>query len=447
MNHGEGWSSSGGRWVPRGRSQASPHRPNRQTNQSPVTVGRSLDDSSGNRGRGSRGRGRCSRPVQVYVEKTSQVSNVGLVEKAAQQEVKSQEDGVGSTKQPDEGSAFKCSGDNDDLLQPSASPVTREREGKNGGRMSCDLVNRRRDVSFSGQVYAFSTSDKKVELFSVEEHDSAHKSGGVGNASDESNTRLFDICPEKKVICLNPSLKELNREKRRATKGYTGNVIRPGMVLLKNYLSINDQVVIVKKCRELGLGEGGFYQPGYGDGASLRLKMMCLGKNWDPQTSRYGDTRPHDGSIPPKIPLEFNQFVQKAIKDSQSVVATSSKKTKGEDEIPCMSPDICIANFYTSTGRLGLHQDKDESAKSIQKGLPVVSFSIGDSAEFVYSDQRNDDMAEMVVLESGDVLLFGGKSRNVFHGVRSIRKDTAPKVLVQETNLRQGRLNLTFRQY
>ena len=110
----------------------------------------------------------------------------------------------------------------------------------------------------------------------------------------------------------------------------------------------------MNKCRELGLGEGGFYQPGYGDGALLHLKMMCLGRNWDPQTSRDGDTRPHDGSIPPKIPFEFDQFVQKAIQDSQSLVATSSKK--GEDEIPCMSPDICIANFYTSTGRLGLHR-------------------------------------------------------------------------------------------
>ena len=94
-----------------------------------------------------------------------------------------------------------------------------------------------------------------------------------------------------------------------------------------------------------------------------------------------------------------------------------------------------------------MFQDKDESAKSIQKGFPVVSFSIGNSAEFLYGDQRDDDKADMVVLQSGDVLLFGGKSRNVFHGVRSILKDTAPKVLVQETNLRPGRLNLTFRQY
>lgn len=92
-------------------------------------------------------------------------------------------------------------------------------------------------------------------------------------------------------------------------------------------------------------------------------------------------------------------------------------------------------------------QDKDESEKSIRAGLPVVSFSIGDSAEFLYGDERDVDMAKEVLLESGDVLIFGGKSRNIFHGVTTIQPKTAPELLLQETNLRPGRLNLTFRQY
>lgn len=102
----------------------------------------------------------------------------------------------------------------------------------------------------------------------------------------------------------------------------------------------------------------------------------------------------------------------------------------------------CILSFKSL-----MFQDKDESENSIRKGLPVVSFSIGDSAEFLYGDQRDEDKAETLILESGDVLIFGGRSRKVFHGVRSICKGTAPKPLVQETSLRPGRLNLTFRQY
>lgn len=92
-------------------------------------------------------------------------------------------------------------------------------------------------------------------------------------------------------------------------------------------------------------------------------------------------------------------------------------------------------------------QDKDESEESRRKGLPVVSFSIGDTADFLYGDEKDVDEAQKVVLESGDVLIFGGKSRNVFHGVTAIHATTAPTLLLEETNLRPGRLNLTFRQY
>jgi len=79
--------------------------------------------------------------------------------------------------------------------------------------------------------------------------------------------------------------------------------------------------------------------------------------------------------------------------------------------------------------------------------LPVVSFSIGDSAEFLFGDWSDIDQAEKVTLESGDILIFGGKSRHVFHGVTAIHQNTAPKALLEATNLRPGRLNLTFRQY
>lgn len=92
-------------------------------------------------------------------------------------------------------------------------------------------------------------------------------------------------------------------------------------------------------------------------------------------------------------------------------------------------------------------QDRDESEESLRKGLPVVSFSIGDSAEFLYGDQRDIVKAEKVLLESGDVLIFGGKSRHIFHGIPSILQDTAPKALLEESRLRTGRLNLTFREY
>nr|KYP45483.1 Alpha-ketoglutarate-dependent dioxygenase alkB isogeny [Cajanus cajan] len=224
-------------------------------------------------------------------------------------------------------------------------------------------------------------------------------------------------------------------------------LLGPGMVLLKNFITHDEQVEIVKVCRELGVGPGGFYQPGYASGAKLRLKMMCLGKDWDPQTYKYGKKRVIDGSEPPSIPNYFSELVSRSIKEAHSLIKKECRVWNVEDELPSMTPDICIVNFYTNNGKLGLHQDRDESRESLRKGLPVVSFSIGDSAEFLYGDQRDVEMAESVLLESGDVLIFGGESRHVFHGVSSVLPNSAPEKLLRDSCLIPGRLNLTFRQY
>ncbi|VFQ78944.1 unnamed protein product [Cuscuta campestris] len=213
--------------------------------------------------------------------------------------------------------------------------------------------------------------------------------------------------------------------------------LQSGMILLKNYVSISEQVEIVKTCEALG----GFYQPGYRNGGKLKLHMMCLGRAWDPQTG-YNKI---DGSRAlPAIPDKLTSLVKRALQDSQAILEL-------EDKLPSMSPDICIVNFYSTAGGLGLHQnytqDRDESIESLRRGLPVVSISIGDAAEFLYGDKRDLKKAKKVVLRSGDVLIFGGKSRLVFHGVKSIIPSSAPLALVKECMLRPGRLNLTVRQF
>ncbi|XP_075663714.1 DNA N(6)-methyladenine demethylase ALKBH1C-like [Castanea sativa] len=295
-------------------------------------------------------------------------------------------------------------------------------------------------ISVQVETQVLSVSAKKYEPSSSKDPKS---SAGHKNLENSEHS--------EKTVTLKPPLLVQNRERRNEIKssleGQNGIVLRAGMVLLKSYISFSDQVKIVKKCRDLGLGPGGFYQPGYRDGAKLRLKMMCLGKNWDPETGNYGDHCPVDEAKPPTIPAEFYQLVKKSIEDSHSLIQENSKSSNVESILPWMSPNICLVNFYSENGRLGLHQDRDESQESLAKGLPVVSFSIGDKADFLYGDQRDVDKAEKVVLESGDVLIFGGKSRHIFHGVTAIHPNSAPKSLLEETKLRPGRLNLTFRQY
>jgi alkylated DNA repair dioxygenase AlkB len=90
---------------------------------------------------------------------------------------------------------------------------------------------------------------------------------------------------------------------------------------------------------------------------------------------------------------------------------------------------------------MGLHQDKDESAESIARGAPVVSFSIGDTARFLFGGLRRRDPVEKLRLESGDVFVFGGGARLRYHGVTRIEPNTGPALGFE------GRLNLTFRQF
>jgi alkylated DNA repair dioxygenase AlkB len=91
---------------------------------------------------------------------------------------------------------------------------------------------------------------------------------------------------------------------------------------------------------------------------------------------------------------------------------------------------------------MGLHQDKDESPTSLERGVPVVSLSVGDTARFLFGGLRRRDQIESVLLESGDGFVFGGPARLRYHGVAKILPGTAPQELAG-----MGRLNLTFRQY
>ena len=107
-----------------------------------------------------------------------------------------------------------------------------------------------------------------------------------------------------------------------------------------------------------------------------------------------------------------------------------------------LDADLCILNYYDAEGRMGLHQDKDESERSLAAGLPVVSISLGDTAKFLFGGVRRREPVDALLLESGDAFVFGGPSRLRYHGVTRIVPGTAPPGLEIA-----GRFNLTFRQY
>ena len=77
----------------------------------------------------------------------------------------------------------------------------------------------------------------------------------------------------------------------------------------------------------------------------------------------------------------------------------------------------------------------------------MVSFSVGSAAEFVFNSIQSMQGSSYVELRSGDALVFGGPCRMIYHGVRRVFPNTAPAELLRRSRLRDGRLNLTIRQY
>lgn len=98
------------------------------------------------------------------------------------------------------------------------------------------------------------------------------------------------------------------------------------------------------------------------------------------------------------------------------------------------APDACLINCYEPGARLSLHQDKDEQ----DYRQPVVSLSLGLPATFQFGGLKRSDRPAKVPLVHGDVVVWGGPSRLVFHGVLALKDGDHPLV-------GRRRFNLTFR--
>ena len=203
--------------------------------------------------------------------------------------------------------------------------------------------------------------------------------------------------------------------------------IAPGAFHLQRCLSLERQRAIADRCRELVDGAVPAYVPVVRGGGKMHVRMLCLGRHWNGKTYGYEPTRSDFDDLPaPPLPEEFRRLAGE--------IAASAGMS--------LDADLCILNYYDAEGRMGLHQDKDESEESIAAGLPVVSISIGDTARFLFGGLKRHDPVEAMLLESGDAFVFGGPARLRYHGVSRIAPNTAPQELVMT-----GRFNLTFRRY
>jgi len=201
--------------------------------------------------------------------------------------------------------------------------------------------------------------------------------------------------------------------------------IDDGLFFFREYLSGGDQRRVWQACETLAAGPVPMYTPTVRGGRKMSVGMLSLGSHWNPLTYTYEERRTDfDNQPAPPVPPDFVDL------------ATGAAAKAGFK----MQPALCIMNFYSAASRMGVHQDKDESRASIERGAPIVSVSLGDSARFVLGGLSRREPTRPLILRSGDVIVMGGPSRLRFHGVTNILPGTAPE------GLGPGRFNLTFRE-
>ena len=205
--------------------------------------------------------------------------------------------------------------------------------------------------------------------------------------------------------------------------------VAPGAVHIPDWLGIDAQGELVRRCREWSRDPAGLRTPQMPDGTPLSIRSVCLGWHWYPYAySRTCDD--HDGAPVKPLPSDVVALARDA-------AAAAGYAAAG------VRFDASIVNVYDSASKLGLHQDSAEGEGAIAAGSPVVTISLGDSCIFRFGNNytRTRPWTD-VQLRSGDLFVFGGPARLAFHGVVRTIPGTAPP----ELGLRDTRISVTLRE-
>jgi alkylated DNA repair protein (DNA oxidative demethylase) len=157
-------------------------------------------------------------------------------------------------------------------------------------------------------------------------------------------------------------------------------------------------------------------------GQSMSVAMTNCGPvGWvsDRSGYRYSSRDPLTDRDWPAMPAEFIEL------------ALNAARAGG---FPGFVPDACLINRYSVGSRLTAHRDADEQ----NYAQPIVSVSLGLPASFAFYGLTRGGKGKSVPLTDGDVLVWGGPSRLVYHAVRPIKPGV--HALTGEY-----RYNLTFR--
>lgn len=196
-------------------------------------------------------------------------------------------------------------------------------------------------------------------------------------------------------------------------------ILEPGAVWLKGFAA--DEAARLVADVEAVAREAPFRHMVTPGGFRMSVAMTnCGAAGWitDRKGYRYAAQDPESGRPWPAMPRSFLDLAARA---------AAAAGFAG------FAPDACLVNRYEPGARLTLHQDKNER----DFAAPIVSVSLGLPATFLWGGLTRK-VRRRIELESGDVVVWGGPARLVFHGVDVLDDGNHPLT-------GRCRINLTLR--
>jgi len=184
--------------------------------------------------------------------------------------------------------------------------------------------------------------------------------------------------------------------------------LAPGAVVLKGFAA--DSAVVLLRAIERVAQAAPFRHMSTPGGYRMSVAMTNCGRaGWitDRSGYRYDPLDPVTQQPWPAMPPVFGEL------------AANAAAAAGFDGFEA---DACLINRYEPGTRLSLHQDRNER----DYAMPIVSVSLGLPAVFLFGGLARRDRPRRILLESGDVVVWGGPARLAFHGIAELADGNDP---------------------
>jgi DNA oxidative demethylase len=146
--------------------------------------------------------------------------------------------------------------------------------------------------------------------------------------------------------------------------------------------------------------------------APLRQGMTPTGLAMSIQVTDCGDARAFARRWVPDAPMSRSSWPP-----MPSILREFAIRCAVRAGFPEFRPDALHINRYEAGNKLGLHQDRHECDWT----QPIVSVSFGLECVFLFGGLERSDKPDHILLEHGDVFVWGGPSRMRFHGVQPLK--------------------------